>query len=66
MKEIEKASDIDIRRAESAALLWTARGYIPISKLLIREKKTSKQSGPRPLTHNMHCERALAQSHPGP
>ena len=34
--------------------------YIPISKLLIRERKP-KQSGTRHLTHNMHLEIALAK-----
>ena len=63
MKEIEKASDIDIRRAESAALLCTARGYIPISKLLIRERKPQNRvaPGPSPTTCivSKHWHRAI-------
>ena len=39
--------------------------YIPMSKLLIRERKP-KQSGTRHLTHNMHLEIALAKGDSSP
>ena len=65
LKETEKASDIDIKKGQkecqSPSPLPLAVCYIPIGKLLIRERRCPKtQSGTRPLSHNTHFEITLA------
>ena len=61
MKDIENASDIDIRREQ--------KGYLPISKLSIRERRCPRTQrvapGPSPTTYivRYHWHQV---SHPGP
>ena len=63
MKEIENASDIDIRSGQKSLV----RCYIATSKLLIIERCLKTQNGTGPLTYNMHFEITLAPvSHPRP